>query len=80
MVKRIFFWREYEENGYMSNFFPHSVEIDGKLWPTTEHYFAAMKTHDLELQEKIRRANTPLDAKRLGGKGKLKLRPDWEAV
>ena len=52
--------------GCFSNFFAAPVEIDGKTWPTTEHYFQAMKLRrHPELQIRIRRAATPSEAKRL---------------
>ena len=41
--KDIRFYRENEEYGCFSNFSNHKVEIEGKTWPTTEHYFQAMK-------------------------------------
>jgi ribA/ribD-fused uncharacterized protein len=79
MVNQIFFWNERQEYGYLSNFYDHPVEIDGRIWPTTEHYYAAMKTPDFNLQEMIRcNAETPLIAKRMGRKYPLK--PDWEEV
>ncbi len=42
--------------GAFSNFFKgHPIEIDGRIWPTTEHYFQAMKFPDHpEIQEEIR--------------------------
>lgn len=33
------FYREEKKFGAFSNFSPHPVEIKGKRWPTTEHYF-----------------------------------------
>lgn len=43
-----------------SNFSPHKVDIDGKIWPTSEHYFQAMKFPDYpEFQEEIRLAKSP---------------------
>ena len=41
--KVICFYRERDEYGFCSNFFKSPVHIDGKTWPTTEHYFQAMK-------------------------------------
>eukprot|EP00800_Vazella_pourtalesii_P017701 TRINITY_DN550_c1_g1_i1.p1 TRINITY_DN550_c1_g1~~TRINITY_DN550_c1_g1_i1.p1 ORF type:complete len:243 (-),score=47.14 TRINITY_DN550_c1_g1_i1:397-1125(-) len=34
--------------------FPLTVEIEGKEWPTVEHYYLAMKFNEEEQQEKIR--------------------------
>ena len=30
-------------HGHYSNFYEVPTKIDGKIWPTTEHYFQAMK-------------------------------------
>ena len=52
--------------GCFSNFFAAPVEIDGKTWPTTEHYFQAMKhRRQPEVQARVRRAPSPKEAKRL---------------
>jgi ribA/ribD-fused uncharacterized protein len=51
----------------LSNFWYNPFDLDGKTWPTVEHYFQAQKfPGDPVLQEKIRNAKTPLSAKRLG--------------
>lgn len=78
MRQKIFFWANRAEYGCFSNFWPGPYDIDGKSWPTTEHYFAAMKTLDSSNQEAIRKANTPGDAKGMGRV--VTLRPDWEQV
>ena len=41
---------------YLNLSFPLTVEIEGKEWPTSEHYYLAMKFPDEEQQEKIRTA------------------------
>jgi ribA/ribD-fused uncharacterized protein len=74
----IFFWENSDEFGCFSNFWPGPYVIEGKEWPTTEHYFAAMKTLDLEAQEKIRAAKTPGLAKKMGRE--VDLREDWDAI
>src|SRR5579884_417065 len=76
--KKIFFWNERDKYGAFSNFHEGPYDIDGKSWPTTEHYFAAQKTMDESEREAIRKAATPLDAKRMGRV--VKLRPDWDKV
>ena len=76
--KKIFFWANEDQYGAFSNFWPGPYEIDGKSWPTTEHYFAAMKTLDEGEREDIRRAKSPGDAKKMGRV--VTLRPDWEDV
>jgi len=42
----ILFYRVNEPFGCFSNFSRHPVSIDGRTWPTTEHYFQAMKLPD----------------------------------
>ena len=80
MRQKIFFWSDNDKKKYgcFSNFYEGPYIIDDKVWPTTEHYFAAMKSEDEKEREAICKAATPLDAKRMGRV--VKLRPDWEDV
>ena len=76
----ILFYRERDDFGFLSNFYKSPVFIDGKSWPTTEHYFQAMKFHTLPDQmEKIRANTSPTVAKRLG-QNRTGFRQDWEKV
>jgi ribA/ribD-fused uncharacterized protein len=68
------------EHGCFSNFFRSRVFIDGKHWPTTEHYFQAMKFEGTSREEEIRRAKTPAEAANLGRSRKHPLRRDWESI
>jgi N-glycosidase YbiA len=54
--------------------------MDGKLWPTSEHYFQSQKFKDVEHQERIRKAKSPMIAARMGRDRKKPLRRDWESV
>eukprot|EP00049_Salpingoeca_infusionum_P014072 m.262219 g.262219 ORF g.262219 m.262219 type:complete len:162 (-) comp15587_c2_seq2:287-772(-) len=64
-----------------SNFYKQSVWIDGLEWPTTEHYFQAMKFPDRpDYQERIRLDPSPAKAKKLGRQGKLTRVQDWDRV
>ncbi len=76
------FYRVSEEYGCLSNFSPHPINVDGKVWPTTEHYFQAQKFTTIEpsYAEEIRQANKPGRAAVLGRDRKHKLRKDWEAI
>jgi N-glycosidase YbiA len=69
-----------DEFGEFSNFAPYAITIDGERWPTSEHYFQAQKFEDKAYRAKIRRANSPILAARLGRDRKQKLRRDWESV
>ena len=65
----------------LSNFHLSSFMLEGKMWPTVEHYFQAQKfPADPELQERIRAAKTSLGAKRLGRTKTPAFRSDWEIV
>jgi predicted NAD-dependent protein-ADP-ribosyltransferase YbiA (DUF1768 family) len=43
----------------LSNFSPHGIEMEGRWYPTIEHYFQAMKFPGNEHAEKIRLAAKP---------------------
>jgi hypothetical protein len=74
------FYSTTDAYGELSNFASYPIKLDGKLWPTSEHYFQGQKFVDPATRERIRRASTPAEAARLGRSRKLRLRPDWEAV
>lgn len=74
------FYKTTDEYGAFSNFSKHVIELDGKLWPTSEHYFQAQKFEDVELQEEIRNAKTPMEAAKMGRDRNQPLRSDWEEV
>ena len=54
------------------------IEIDGKVWPSTEHYFQAMKFDDDDYREKIRLEPNPYRAAVMGGTRKYSIRKDWD--
>jgi len=64
--------------GCFSNFSPHPVELDGALWPTSEHYFQAQKFAGTPHVEAVRRAASPMIAARMGRSRQRPLRDDWE--
>src|SRR5262245_59012634 len=66
--------------GEFSNFAPYGFEMNGQWYPTSEHYFQAQKFTDLEYCERIRTANSPMIAARLGRSRKVAIREDWEDV
>lgn len=76
----IYFYSSKEQYGEFSNFSKHGIELDGKWWPTTEHYFQAQKFNDETYQEKIRNALTPKTAANMGRSRETPIRNDWEAV
>ena len=67
--------------GCFSNFSEHPIVVDGVTFPTTEHYFQAMKFHkDGALVERVRRAGSVKEAAAVGRDRSLPLRGDWEDV
>lgn len=76
----IYFFHPDEEYGFLSNYSNHSIEINGTLWPTVEHYYQAQKFTDSGIQQEILHAKDPDAAKRLAHKMKGHVRPDWDEV
>ena len=70
------FYRTAEAHGCFSNFASYPIELDGKEWPTSEHYFQAQKFLDSERRKRIRRTPSPMIAARLGRDRTARLRPD----
>jgi ribA/ribD-fused uncharacterized protein len=80
MPEVIHFYSPRDEYGCFSNFSRHRVFLDGKTWPTSEHYFQAQKFAGTPHEEEVRRQETPRQAADLGRDRKRPLRKDWEAV
>jgi len=77
------FYKAQGPYGFLSNFSRHAVTIEGKRWPTTEHYFQGQKFAGKPQEEVVRRALTPFSAKKLGGARSSDggpLRKDWPKV
>ncbi|MBN9517129.1 NADAR family protein [bacterium] len=68
------------EYGCFSNFSRHSIWLDEKRWPTSEHYFQAQKFAGTDHAEDVRRAPTPMRAAEIGRDRKRPFRSDWDAV
>lgn len=80
MLETIRFYSTKTAHGYMSNFSRHPFTLDGKLWPTSEHYFQAQKFPGLPHAEKIRQAKGAILAAKLGRLRSVPMRPDWDQV
>jgi len=74
------FGRLADPYGWMSNFAPHAIVVDGKRWPTSEHYFQAQKFAGTAHEDAIRLAASPMIAAHMGRSRKRPLRSDWETV
>ena len=68
--------------GCLSNFFPAPIIVNGKSYPTSEHFFQSLKFHgkDAELMEKIRTTENPGVAAEMGRDRNHPIRSDWEKV
>ncbi len=80
MMEIIKFYQTNEEYGCFSNFADYPIELKGKSWPTSEHYFQAQKFVGTKHEEEIRKINSPMMAAQLGRDRKKPLRRDWEKV
>jgi N-glycosidase YbiA len=79
-MNSIQFYRVNGPFGEFSNFSPHPIELRGRTWPTTEHYFQGHKFAGTEHEEAVRLAKSPMIAARKGRSRERPLRPDWEQV
>jgi len=76
----IHFYRVNEPFGEFSNFAKYPFEAEGKIWPTSEHYFQSKKFAGTVHEERVRVASTPKEAARIGREPSLPMRPDWESA
>ena len=63
---------------YLSNFYSSPIRYKGKVYPTAEHLYQALKTKNKRKRAMIRRCSSPGKAKKLGQE--ILLRDDWEQV
>lgn len=78
MAEEIRFYSKREGFAFLSNFHHEPFMLDGRSWPTVEHYFQAAKTDDPDEVQRVLNSDSPAKAKALGRR--VKLRPNWEAV
>ena len=77
----IYFYSTQGDYGCFSNFSRHGFELDGKYWPTSEHYFQAQKfVGHPDHVEAVRIAKSAKEAAARGRDRGRPLRKDWEQV
>lgn len=81
MTAVIYFYQTRKEYGEFSNFARFPITLEGKRWPSSEHYYQAKKhLHDPQYEEAIRHAQSPFMAAHMGRDPRHPLRSDWEQV
>ena len=79
---RIEFYEANQPYYEFTNFYSAPFELDGHVWPTSEHYFQAKKFTDPDLQALVRSQRTPLGAFQLVRYPQYasRVRADWMQV
>lgn len=77
-VDKILFYSSYEANGYLSNWYPASIFLKGKIWPSSEHYYQAQKLVGTPNEEICRRLESPRLTFEYTRRPEIAVRPDWE--
>ena len=80
MKKAIKFYSVNDAYGEFSNFALFPIKIGGKYWPTSEHYFQAMKFESKKDQKLVRCSNNPFEAARIGRSRKKKIKKNWDYI
>jgi ribA/ribD-fused uncharacterized protein len=78
MEEPIHFYSLRNQWGIFSNYFKGKFTLNGKEWPTVEHYFQAQKFAGTIHEERIRLMKKASEAKDEGNKRTLPLRKDWD--
>jgi ribA/ribD-fused uncharacterized protein len=80
-MNKILFYRVNEPYGEFSNFdTKHPIILRDKVWPTTEHYFQAMKFLGTPDEHEVWRASSPRAAADMGRDRTRPLRKYWEII
>lgn len=62
----LFFNRDRELFGFLSNYHDAPIAIDGEAWQSTEFYYQAQKSHDPDYRDAVRKAKSADHAKGIG--------------
>jgi len=78
----LYFYNKDEPYYEFTNFAPYEVKIGQTVWPTSEHYFQAMKFRNssTDLMEQIRQNPNPRDAFETSRKFQRYVDPKWSEV
>jgi N-glycosidase YbiA len=76
----IWFYSKSPDYGWLSNFSEYGFKLDGVRWASVEHYYQAQKYAGTDVAERIRKADSPLKARKAGQDRSLSVRQDWEGV
>lgn len=77
----IYFYSRKQKFHELSNFHYAPIRIDEAIYPTVEHFFQAMKfNQNPEYRDRVREADSPMDAKRLGSTRRYPIHPRWDKI
>lgn len=79
-VTKILFYSAYDESGYLSNWYPASLFLKGKIWPSSEHYYQAQKVAGTPHEETVRRMESPRLTFEFTRRPEITVRADWDQV
>lgn len=74
------FYSVNDKYGELSNFALFPIQLKGKTWPTSEHYFQAQKFAGMDHEYKIRKASSPMKAAKLGRMRSVPIRKNWNNI
>ena len=77
---RILFYGPYEANAFLSNWYPASIFLKEKIWPSSEHYYQAQKLAGTQNEELCRRMESPRLAFEFTRRPEIPVRKDWEDI
>lgn len=66
------------QHRFLSNFWTSPITLFGRMYPTVEHFYQAMKATTTKDHEMIRKCGTSQEAKRIARQ--IVLRDDWDIV
>lgn len=80
MTSSILFYKTTDAYGCFSNFARFPIEMEGVLWPTSEHYYQSRKFESSADQQDVLLAKTPFLAAQIGRERHRSFRQDWETT